>query len=137
MNFWYRCMEKLRRFMYGRYGNDRLNWVLFAVALVVNVFSYVRYLWFLSFVSLAIFGWMLFRGLSRNIPARQRENDALMRFWGKVKTFFNLRRKMWRERKTHKYFRCRHCGAMLRVPKGRGKVSVGCPRCKGRTDKKT
>ena len=137
MRFWYRCIDAIRRFMYGRYGNDRLNWVLFWVALSLNVLSYVRYLWFLSFVSLAIFGWMFFRTLSRNIYARRRENDAFLSVWKRVKTFFNLRRKMWRERKTHCYFHCKYCHAVLRVPKGRGVVDVGCPRCKGKTKKKT
>ncbi len=137
MNFMQRLMGTIYRFMYGRYGYDRLNTALLLAGICTNLLSYLPYLGILGLASAALPAWALFRTLSRNIPARSRELDTYLRLLGKAKTFWNLRRKMWRERHTHRYFHCQHCRAMLRVPKGRGVVDVGCPRCGGKTKKKT
>lgn len=37
----------------------------------------------------------------------------------------------------HKYFRCPNCGQMLRVPKGKGKISISCRNCGTTFQKKT
>lgn len=137
MNFMQRMMDALYRFMYGRYGYDELNTVLLVTGVLMSVLAYIPYLGILSLLSTVVLFLALFRSFSRNIAARRREFDKYLRIKGKVKTFFGLRRKMWSERNTHRYFRCKHCHAMLRVPKGRGVVDVGCPRCKGRTTKRT
>lgn len=137
MNFMQRVIDALYRFMYGRYGYDELNTVLLIAGVILSVLSYLPYLGILSLLSMAVMVWALFRSLSRNMAGRRREFEKYLQIKGKVKTFFNLRRRMWRERKTHRYFHCKYCRAMLRVPKGRGVVDVGCPRCKGRTTKKT
>lgn len=137
MRFMQKIANAMARFMYGRYGHDRLGMVLMIAALVCSALSWIPYLglfWLLSFV---LMFWELFRLFSRNIAARRRENERLTKIINGVKTFFKLRRRMWRERKTHRYFRCKYCRAMLRVPKGKGEVEVGCPRCKGKTKKKT
>ena len=127
----------MMRFMYGRYGYDRLGVVLMITALVLSVVSMFPYLGMLWILSTVLMFWELFRVFSKNIAARRRENDRLLKITNGVKTFFRLRRRMWRERKTHRYFHCKYCRAMLRVPKGKGVVEVGCPRCQGKTKKKT
>lgn len=47
----------------------------------------------------------------------------------KLKAWFRLRKDMWRDRKTHKYFKCRNCKAVIRVPKRKGGGVVACPKC--------
>lgn len=137
MNFMRRVMDAVYRFMYGRYGYDQLNTVLLVAGLIMSVLAYIPYLDVFWLLSTAVLFWAVFRAFSRNHAARRRELDKFLKMKGKIKTFFTLCRKMWRERKTHRYFHCKHCRAMLRVPKGRGVVDVGCPRCKGKTTKKT
>ena len=124
---------KLQRFFYGRYGNDTLGrvllWVYIGLLLVYTVLSlfdpsaflYVIYL----LLSTALVIYMFFRMLSRNIPARRRENE---KFCG----FFKLLRNRFRDHKTHVYRKCPKCHAVLRLPKSRGKHTVVCPRCKER-----
>ena len=124
---------KLQRFFYGRYGNDTLGrvllWVYIGLLLLYTVLSlfdpsaflYVIYL----LLSTALVIYMFFRMLSRNIPARRRENE---KFCG----FFKLLRNRFRDRKTHVYRKCPKCHAVLRLPKSRGKHTVVCPRCKER-----
>ena len=125
--------NRLYRFMYGRYGGDRLNNVLtWTYAIWIILFSiislFVDSIWISLFYwisSGALCFWILFRMFSRNIPARRKENDA---FCG----FFRLRKNKFRDRKTHVYRKCPHCKAVLRLPKANGKHFVVCPRCKNR-----
>lgn len=129
--------NKLYRFMYGRYGTDTLSkvmlWVYMGWILCLTLISlFVDSIWFSLFYyasTIAMACWMFFRMFSRNIAARRREND---RFCG----FFKLRRNKFRDRKTHVYRKCHACGAVLRLPKSKGKHYVVCPRCNKRFEVK-
>ena len=136
-NFFARLRSGLYRFMYGRYGSDELTLLLMGAALVFLLLSAFRVLWFLYFAGAALLILATVRSLSRNIPKRQRERATYLRLIAKPKTFFKLQKNKFRDRKTHKYFHCSHCRAILRVPKGKGKIDVTCPRCHKITVKKT
>ncbi len=120
--------ERLARFMYGRYGADQLGrallWVYLAVVIAAIFF---RPLYFLA---LALVGWMLFRIFSKNIYKRQQENQKYLRFSGKFKGWFGLQKNKFRDRKTHRYRKCPHCRATLRLPNKKGKHTVCCPKCR-------
>ena len=135
--FFVRLMGKLQRFMYGRYGADELTRALTVVGLILILLSGIRVLWWLYYVALALVIWSIVRTLSRNIPARQREHATYMRMMAKPRAAFTLWKNQWRDRKTHRYFKCGQCRAVLRVPVGKGKIDVTCPRCHRVTVKKT
>ena len=118
----------IQRFMYGRYGNDQLNLFLIGLYLLLYlVFMFTRWdmLYFVSFVLLAL---TLFRLLSRNMERRRMENARFMRAAGPVLSWLRLRRTIRRD-KEHVYFKCPSCGQQLRVPRGRGKITVTCRSC--------
>lgn len=125
--------NKLTGFLYGRYGNDTLNKVLTAIYLIWLIVFTVVDVFVKSIIfsitgwgiSLALFFWIMFRMMSRNIYARRLEND---KFCG----FFKLRKNKFRDRKTHVYRKCKSCKAVLRLPKAKGKHFVVCPKCKSR-----
>lgn len=118
----------IQRFMYGRYGNDQLNLFLMSLYLLLYlVFIFVR-LTPLYWVSLALLAWVLFRLLSRNINRRQMENAKFMRAAGPLLNWLRLRRTIHRD-KEHVYFKCPGCGQQLRVPRGKGKITVTCRGC--------
>ena len=129
--------SKLYRFMYGRYGGDTLNKVLIWVyaiwiILCTVIALFTDSIWFSIFYWVSTLGlmiWIFSRMFSRNIAARRREND---RFCG----FFKLRKNKIRDRKTHVYRKCKKCGAVLRLPKSKGKHFVVCPRCNTRFEVK-
>ena len=129
-------MQKLREFMYGRNGTDQLSF-----ALVIGGFAfYVLYVLFLFrplyLLSLILYGISLFRTLSKNIPARRKENQKFLQFWWKIKYKWNLFRADLEERKTYKHFKCPSCGQKIRIPRDRGKVEIRCPKCSNRFIKK-
>ena len=118
----------IQRFMYGRYGNDQLNLFLIGVYLLLYlVYMFTRWeaVYWVSFVLLL---GALFRLLSRNIERRRTENAKFMRAAGPVISWLRLRRNMHRD-KEHVYFKCPSCGQPLRVPRGRGKITVTCRSC--------
>ena len=127
-------MNAIRRFMQGRYGSDALTLVLRCVGIVINLIPVRHYI--LSILALAIFAVAIWRMLSRNIYARQKENAAYLRIWYRVKGFF-LRFKPRADAKTHKHFKCPKCRQEVRVPKGKGKVLITCPKCGEKFQKKT
>lgn len=128
---------RFSRFMYGRYGTDQLNRFLLIVSLVGLLLGCFRPLWFFTIAALAILIWSYVRCFSRNIAKRQKENTAYLSVKNRIKGFFTLQKSKRRDRKTHRYFKCKHCKAVLRVPKGRGMIDITCPRCGKITVKKS
>ncbi|MBE6973173.1 MAG: hypothetical protein E7440_04745 [Ruminococcaceae bacterium] len=118
----------LQRFMYGRYGSDQLNIFLLVVYLAALLLRGLPGLGVLEFVALVLMAWTLFRMLSRNYAARRAENAKFLKLVGPVVRWYRLRRTIRRD-KEHRYFKCPGCGQQLRVPRGKGKITVNCRSC--------
>lgn len=114
--------------MMGRNGTDQLTVAALIVGLIVSLFAQLLF-WPLIFVSYLLYIWALFRVFSRNLAARQKENQAFLKVWRLIVQWFSFQRTKFRERKQYKYFKCPHCGLKLRAPRGRGKIQVTCQRC--------
>lgn len=122
-----RVSDGIRRFMFGRYGLDQLNVVLMvaavALCLISFLFSRINAVWTvaLSFVlnllSYVLLFWYILRAFSRNIEKRNREN----------RRFLALRSRL--TDKQNRYYRCPNCKQTVRVPRGRGKICIKCPKC--------
>ncbi len=131
-----RLKEKFIRFMYGRYGADELYRflnIVFYILFIINLFL-GSYILALSVTALLIF--MTYRVFSKNIAKRRAENEKYLVIKKRFDNFIKLRRNKWRDRKTHVYKKCPHCGAVLRFPKRKGKHIASCPSCKGEFDVK-
>lgn len=125
----YRLTAWIRRFMTGRYGTDKLSLTLLVASLVLSVFSTflgtsVAHL-VLTLMSYGLMFWALFRVFSRNTYARYEENRKFLRFFDQLKD------------RQHRYFNCPKCRQSVRVPRGKGKIAITCPRCKERFIQKT
>lgn len=120
--------QKLARMLYGRNGPDTIYtvciWTAFAIA-ILNLFLRI---WPLDIVYFLLFGYAVFRLLSRNIPRRRAENEAFRRFFAKHLRAIGL----WKKKSTdraHVYKRCPSCKSQLRFPREKGEHTVRCPRC--------
>ena len=49
----------------------------------------------------------------------------------------NNLKKRWAQRSTYRFFKCPQCKQTVRVPKGRGKICITCPKCKTEFIKKS
>ncbi len=135
-------MNWLRRFMYGRYGNDQLSTFLFVFYLILVVFQMIfrnsaagRVLMLLSYVVVLAY---FFRCFSKNIYKRQRENQKFLQLWNPLRNYFKYwKRKIQERNSTKKLFRCPKCHQTIRVPRGKGKIAITCPKCRSEFVKRT
>ena len=129
-------MNFLQRFMYGRYGTDQLGFALIAVYLVCYLLSGLFRLGLLRLLGLVCLGLALYRLLSRNIPRRRAENEKFLEAVRPIVRQYNVN-KCRRQDKEHCYFKCPNCGQQLRVPKGKGRISITCRSCGASFEKNT
>ena len=135
---WLRRVEgNLQHFLYGRYGYDELTQFLSTAAVVCIVVGLFVWPGFFFCLSLAMYIAAMFRMCSKNIAKRQRERTAYLRMTKPLRDWFALSKRRFSERKTHRYYKCSGCKASLRVPKGKGKIKVRCPKCGREFIKKT
>lgn len=132
-----RLAVSFSNFMRGRYGTDRLSLFMLICSLFFTALSNFKHLKFAYFIGLALIILACARSLSRNFAKRQRELDGYNRLMEKPRAFIHLCKNKWRDRKTHKYFKCKQCKTVLRVPKNRGKIEVTCPQCHSTCIKKS
>ncbi len=116
----------MRRFMLGRYGVDQLNIFLLIAAVALNLVALILSRFgavcavigmLVNLVSYGVLFWYLYRFLSRNIEKRILENRRY------------LARKSQITDRQNRYYRCPNCKQTVRVPRGRGKICIKCPKC--------
>ena len=119
----------VQRFMMGRYGHDRLNMALLIVGLVLSVLSmFVGNKLLDLILTLGMYALLtisLVRCFSRNTYKRYRENRKFLSLLQRCKD------------REHRYFCCPRCRQSVRVPRGKGKIAINCPKCHERFIKKT
>ena len=125
--------EKFIRFMQGRYGIDQFSKFLLILGVVVVLLSL-----FLSRnpVGLVFYliGWALviycyFRMFSRNTSKRYAENQAFLAKTYKIRTFFSQQKNIWKQRRVYHIYTCPNCRQKIRIPRGKGKIEIRCPKC--------
>jgi len=128
--------EKFQRFMYGRYGSDKFNIFLMFASLILLILS-----WFFGKIfyaaALILLVYAYYRMFSRNYAKRYAENDKYMSMTRSIRNAFSRYKKMWAQRKTHKFFKCPGCKQQIRVPKGHGRIQITCPKCRATFEKTT
>ena len=125
-----RICDWFRNFMLGRYGSDKLNVALLIFGVILMLlcsvlgkkFAWASTLTLLSYLPLF---WCIFRMYSRNIEARRRENSAYLNFFSHLRD------------REHRYYHCPRCKQTVRVPRGRGKINIRCPKCSERFIRKS
>ncbi len=120
--------EKFYRFMQGRYGNDQLNRFLMILVIVCFMFSLFGVRPFYV-VGIALLIYSYFRMLSRNTYKRSAENSVYLKYEYRVRQKFSAWKRDMSQRKTHHIYRCPSCRQKIRIPRGKGKIEIRCPKC--------
>ena len=122
--------EKFYRFMQGRYGSDQFSRFLIGVDFVLIFLSlFIRKNQFLSVVVMGILVYVYFRTFSKNISKRYAENQKYMAMTEGIRRKFAKQRNRTEQRKTYRFYKCPACSQEVRVPKGKGKIEIDCPKC--------
>lgn len=121
--------NKLRSFSAGRYGTDRLGMVMLCISLVLTIvtgFIKSTAVWLvLMVISYSLMVLAIVRMFSRNTYRRYEENRRFLQLFDQIKD------------RNHRYFNCPRCRQRVRVPRGKGKISITCPKCREKFVKKT
>ena len=133
-NFLFRIAGKIRSFFYGRNGFDDLA----KHSLIISIVVFLIYGFLpqgilkliFSLITSGLMVYAYFRILSKKVYKRTQENK---KYLGAI----NMTKTRWKQRKTHKFYRCPKCKTWLRVPKGRGKITITCVKCSTKFDKRT
>ena len=144
--------------MYGRNGADYFNRFLmyvelgcFVIGIILNIFSSAGQVFY--YIGIALIIYMYFRMFSKNLAKRRKENDAYLQAKYKVTEFFRRHKQeraagaCGRSRtkgkseinynSMFKIYKCPTCSQKIRVPRGKGKILITCPKCKGEFIKRT
>lgn len=122
--------ERFQRFMMGRYGMDAFSKFLMVMWLIlwgVNIFVNSGTL---SLLSLGLLFYMYYRMFSRNIQKRYQENIKYLNIKNRIVSKFRSKKSMMNQRKTHHIYKCPTCKQKIRIPKGKGRICITCPKCK-------
>lgn len=120
--------EKFYRFMQGRYGSDQLNrflMILVIICFVLSLFG-VR---FFYLIGIALLIYAYFRMFSKNRYKRSAENSAYLRLEYKFRQKTEVLKRDMKQRKTHHIYKCPSCSQKIRIPRGKGKIEIRCPKC--------
>lgn len=135
-----RFRESFMRFMQGRYGVDALGKIINAFSLILLLAGLFTRFGLLYLLGIALLIYEYYRMFSRNIQKRYQENQKFLTFKYKMAIKFGKIKKAFKPRadaKTHKIYKCPSCKQKVRVPKGRGRIEIICPKCKEKFIRKT
>ena len=118
--------QAMRQFMTGRYGGaDQLNMTVLVICLILILAGSIFKLPWLTLLAYIPTGWTLYRCFSKNPYKRYEENRCFLQFWDRLKD------------RQHRYYKCPKCRQQVRVPRGKGKIYITCPKCQEKFIKKT
>ncbi len=114
--------------MAGRYGGDQLNVLLMALYVIFYiVYLFTRLIAF-ELLALILIIVSLYRSLSRNLGRRRAENARFLQIVRPIARRWNTFHTRTHDRE-HRYFKCPNCGQQMRVPRGKGRITVHCRSC--------
>lgn len=127
--------EDMRYVMSRRCGLDELNNFIMLIGFIFVIIALFTHKWIFVLFGAIFVTLCYMRVFSTNIDKRKTENDVYMRYMGKVvrsadyiKLIVKMKIRSIRD-KEYIYFVCSSCKQVIRVPKGKNKVSVRCPKC--------
>ena len=129
--------EKLRRFMQGRYGADQLSRFLTAIGLVLIILNLFVHSNVIVYLVMALLVYCYYRMFSRDYNRRYAENQKFLTWQNKIKYKVNNWKRNLTDRKTHHIYKCPSCDQKIRVPKGKGRIVLTCPKCRTEFQKKS
>ena len=121
--------EKLIRFMRGRYGYDELSKALLVLSVVFTLLSGFRGLRLLSVIGTAALVVIFLRVYSKDFQKCNAQNQKYLKIKNKFVGKYRSTVRNLKQRKGYHFYKCPSCGQKVRVPKGKGKITITCPKC--------
>lgn len=129
--------EKRRRFMTGRYGVDQLSRLYLVLTLVLLVLSMITKLPIFYGLAIILLIYMYYRMFSKNTTKMYAQNQKYLNMRYQIVVKWNNAKKHFAQRKEYRFYRCPKCHQKVRVPRGKGKICITCPKCRNEFIKKS
>lgn len=123
--------------MMGRYGADDYSKFLLGLSVALMVLNLFLRIPFLNIAIFAVLVYVYVRMFSKNIQKRYAENMKYLDLKGRFFGYFQKEKRMAQDRKTNHIYKCPNCKQKIRVPRGKGKICITCPKCKTEFTKKS
>ena len=123
-------MNWFRRMMAGRYGADQLSFFLLILGLICSTLSGIFEWAWAAWVCLVLIIICYLRMFSRNVSKRYAENQKFLGLFRPIQRLYRRLVQRQKDSKYYRFYRCPNCKTRLRVPKGKGKICITCPKCK-------
>lgn len=125
--------DRISKFMMGRYGADSLSKALLIAAIVLYVLnlliSHSTVSSVLSTLSTLLLIYCYYRMFSRNVYKRANENQKFLHQTTRLRYQWDNYKRKAQDYKTHHIYKCPQCKQKIRVPRGKGRISIHCPKC--------
>ena len=127
-----RLSDRFARFMVGRYGVDQLSrsmLILTFILCILSIFIRGRVHALIDLVIFLLIILAYFRMFSRNIYKRAAENEKYLKLTEGIRKKIRTEKKIAGQRKYYHFYTCPGCAQRIRIPKGRGRIEIRCPKC--------
>lgn len=121
--------EKFMRFMNGRYGMDSFGRTLLISSLILYLLSMFTHQGFLYWVALCLLVYTYYRMFSRDLYRRASENQVYLTKTAKLRHYLNTKLAYLKQLKAYHIYKCPTCKQKIRIPRGKGRIEIRCPKC--------
>lgn len=128
------AQRRLGAWALGRNGADEVSSACTNVAVVLVVVNLITRSPAFAIAALALLAYSWFRISSKDVSRRRAEVAEVSRRLGPVLSWLANPMAAAREARVYKHLTCPSCGQRVRIPRGKGKVRVTCPKCHARFD---
>ncbi|MBO7674417.1 MAG: zinc ribbon domain-containing protein [Atopobiaceae bacterium] len=122
--------RKLAEWLRGRNGTDELSTCALVLAVVLVGLNILLRSFVVSVIALVLMAYAWWRMSSKNLEARENENGVFVESLGPLRPWIRNPAKAMAEARAYKHIKCPECGQRVRVPRGKGKVRITCPKCR-------
>lgn len=125
----------MKEVMKRRCGLDELNNFIMLIGFIFVLIALFTSSWICILVAAVFVVLCYLRVFSKKLEKRKRENAVYMRYMGGAVSRIRYCKKsvrMWfktMDDTEYYYFVCNSCHQIVRLPKGKNKISVRCPKC--------
>ena len=123
--------------MTGRYGVDQLSRLYLVLTLVLLVLSMITKLPIFYGLAIILLIYMYYRMFSKNTTKMYAQNQKYLNMRYQIVVKWNNAKKHFAQRKEYRFYRCPKCHQKVRVPRGKGKICITCPKCRNEFIKKS
>lgn len=109
-------MNKIYKFMDGRYGIDELYKFLLIICTILILLNIIIKSKIIDIIELIILIISTIRFLSKNKSKRQKENQIYIKIKNKIIKYYQYQKKRYQDHNTHIYRKCPKCKQKIRLP---------------------